>query len=244
MRIWPAIDLRDGKCVRLQQGDYHRETVFGDNPVAMARRWLDDGAECLHLVDLDGARDGRASNWRVIREIVSAVPVPCQVGGGMRDTDAIRQMLDTGAERVVVGTQALNDPDWFSEVCARFDGRIVLGLDARDGLVATNGWLETSNVSAIDLALRYSKFPIAAIVYTDIARDGMLTGPNLAEMEHMKSAVSVPIVASGGVSTLSDIVNLAQLRLDGCIVGRALYEGQLALSDAIGIGRSAVAESC
>jgi phosphoribosylformimino-5-aminoimidazole carboxamide ribotide isomerase len=243
MQIWPAIDLRDGRCVRLEQGDYSRETVFGDDPVKTARQWIEQGASCLHLVDLDGARDGRTTNLPVIREIVSSVEVACEVGGGIRDEDSIRAMVDGGVDRVVIGTKALQDPGWFAAMCKLFDRRIVLGLDARNGFVATDGWLKTSTVSAIDLAARYSAYPIAAIVYTDIARDGMLSGPNFDAMKQMKSAVGVPVVASGGVSSVSDVSELARLGLDGCIVGRALYEGRFTLPEILAASRSVVAES-
>ena len=241
MRIWPAIDLRGGKCVRLQQGDYNRETVFGDDPVAMARHWTDLGGECLHLVDLDGAREGSSLNFDVIRAIVSASDVPCQLGGGIRDERTIRAMLDIGLDRLVIGTKALKEPDWFVSMANQFPERLVLGIDARDGMVATNGWLETSTTRATELANRYAALPLAAIVYTDIARDGMLSGPNLDAMREMKLAVAVPVVASGGVSCIDDITNLAQLGMDGCIVGRALYEGAVRLPEMIEASKVATA---
>jgi len=237
MEIWPAIDLRGGKCVRLLQGDYKRETVFGDDPAAMARRWVAEGAPCLHLVDLDGARDGRSGNRAAIAAIVQAVQIPCELGGGIRDRQTIREMLDLGLARLVIGTKALKDPAWFRDMCREFPGRLAVGVDARDGRVATDGWLSTSEVAAVDLAREISREPIAAIIYTDIARDGMLNGPNLAAMEEMRRAVEVPVIASGGVTTAADVRQLAQRGLAGCIIGRTLYEGRLSLAEALAAAR-------
>lgn len=237
MQLWPAIDLRGGMCVRLRQGDYDRETVFGDDPVAMARRWVAEGGRFLHLVDLDGARDGRLTNRAAIEAIVRAVDVPCELGGGIRDERTIAELLDLGLSRLVIGTKAIHEPDWFREVCRRFPGRLVLGLDARNGRVAANGWLETSDVPATDLARKFAGEPLAAIVYTDIAVDGMLTGPNLAALEEMRQAVSLPLIASGGVACAADVGHLARLPVDGCILGRALYEGKLSMADALAAAR-------
>lgn len=233
MEIWPAIDLRGGNCVRLLQGDYCRETVFGTDPAAMARRWAAEGAQCLHLVDLDGARDGRSVNRDAIAAIVGAVDIPCELGGGIRDEETIRQMLELGLMRLVIGTQALKEPDWFRDMCRKFPGRLAVGIDARDGRVATDGWLATSEVSATALAREISREPIAAVIYTDIARDGMMAGPNFAAMDEMNRAVEVPVVASGGVTTADDVRRLAQLGLTGCIIGRTLYEGKLTLAEAL-----------
>lgn len=241
MQIWPAIDLRGGKCVRLQQGDYQRETVFADDPVAMARHWVDEGAECLHLVDLDGARDGLPVNAACVRAIVAAVDVPCELGGGIRDEAAIAHWLDTGLQRLVIGTRALDEPDWFRQMCRRFPQRLVLGLDARGGRVATDGWLTTSDTPATELAKSYVNEPLAAIVYTDIATDGMLAGPNLEAMRSLRSAVDLPIIASGGVTRAADITALASVPVEGCIIGRALYEGVLKLSDALAAARGGAA---
>ena len=237
MQIWPAIDLRDGKCVRLEQGNFDRETVFGDDPVEMARKWVAQGAQCLHLVDLDGARDGRPSNHDVIGRIVSAVQVPCQLGGGIRDEATIRALLNAGVDRLVIGTKALREPDWFRKMCDQFPDRMVLGIDAEGGLVATDGWLQTSDQPATELARTLAHDAIKAIVYTDIAKDGMLAGPNLEAMSEMNQAVSVPVVASGGVTTEQDIRNLANLGMAGCIIGRALYEQRLTLADALSASR-------
>jgi phosphoribosylformimino-5-aminoimidazole carboxamide ribotide isomerase len=233
MRVWPAIDLRGGKCVRLRQGDYQRETVYGDNPAAMARQWVGQGACCLHLVDLDGARDGSTANFQAVRQIVTAVDVPCELGGGIRDEETIARYLKLGLSRLVIGTRALKEPDWFRQMCRRFPGQLALGIDAKGGLVATDGWLATSTTSAIELARQFATEPLTAIIYTDISRDGMLQGPNLAAMAEMDAAVDLPVIASGGVTTAADVRELAKIGLDGCIIGRALYEGTLTLAEAL-----------
>jgi len=231
--IWPAIDLRGGNCVRLRQGDYAQETVFGDDPAAVARRWQAEGARQIHLVDLDGARDGKLVNGEAIRAIVSAVSVPCQLGGGVRNETTIRELLALGLERLVVGTQAIRQPDWFRGMCRAFPGRLALGIDARGGRVATEGWLEVSDVAATDLARDFAGEPIAAIIYTDIARDGMMAGPNFEAMREMREASALPVLASGGVTVADDVAELARLGLAGCIVGRTLYEGRLTLRGAM-----------
>jgi phosphoribosylformimino-5-aminoimidazole carboxamide ribotide isomerase len=233
MEIWPAIDLRGGKCVRLKQGDYAQETVFGEDPAAVAREWHAAGARYLHLVDLDGARSGKVENWPAIEAAVTAAPLTCELGGGIRDEETIARLLDLGLARLVIGTLAIRQPDWFREMCRRFPGRMVLGIDARDGLVATNGWLETSRTEAVGMAQSFASEPLAAIVYTDIARDGMLQGPNVAALDAMRRAVDLPVVASGGVTTADDVTQLAALPMAGCIIGRALYEGTLTLADAL-----------
>ncbi len=239
MQIWPAIDLRGGKCVRLQQGDYERETVFGEDPAAMARHWVDLGAECLHLVDLDGARDGQPVNLASIQAILREVDVPCELGGGIRSEQTIARLLELGLERLVLGTGALRQPDWFRRMCREFPDRLVLGIDARDGRVATDGWLQSSEVGAIDLARQFAGQPVAAIVYTDIAADGMMAGPNVEAMAQMQAAVEVPVVASGGVTTSDDVARLAAVPMAACIIGRALYEGKLTLPEAICAGKGA-----
>ncbi len=233
MQIWPAIDLRGGKCVRLRQGDYNQETIYGDQPAEVARQWVDQGAEYLHLVDLDGARDGQLVNRSAIVAIVSAVSVPCELGGGIRDEATIGELLDLGLYRLVVGTQAIKRPEWFRQMCGAFPQRLVAGIDARDGRVATDGWLETSHVEATTLAGELSDLPLSAIVYTDIAKDGMLAGPNVPAMAQMAAATRTPVIASGGVTTVADVRALAATGVAGCIIGRSLYEGTLTLPDAL-----------
>lgn len=245
MQILPAIDLRGGQCVRLRQGDYAQETVFGNDPVEMAQRWENEGAERLHLVDLDGAKAGRPVNHEVVRRIVQAVKIPCQMGGGIRDEDSIRLMLDdVGLDRVIVGTQALKQPEWFQAMTLAFFDRVALGLDARNGQVATEGWLDVSKTSALDLARQYVGLPLAAVIYTNIANDGMMQGVDpdtLADLERLAD-MGLPVIASGGVTTLDDIHRLTaihrrQPKLVGAIVGRAIYEGTIRVADAVEASR-------
>jgi phosphoribosylformimino-5-aminoimidazole carboxamide ribotide isomerase len=233
MQVIPAIDLRGGRCVRLRQGDFDQETVFGDDPAAMAARWESEGAGRIHLVDLDGAKAGRPVNVEAVRQIIARVGIPCQLGGGIRDEATIAAWLESGIERVVVGTQALRDPEWFGRMARAYPARLLLGLDARDGRVATEGWLETSGVAALTLARQFDALPIAGIIYTDIARDGMLEGPNLESTAALAEAVRTPVIASGGVGTLDDLLRLAALPIAGCIVGRALYDGRFTLRSAL-----------
>jgi phosphoribosylformimino-5-aminoimidazole carboxamide ribotide isomerase len=233
MQVIPAIDVRGGRCVRLRQGDFDQEMVFGDDPSAMAVRWESEGAARIHLVDLDGAKEGRPVNVEAVRQVVAAVGVPCQLGGGIRDEATIAAWLEQGLDRVVVGTQALRDPDWFGRMARAYPGRLLLGLDARDGCVATQGWLEVSSVAAMALAQEFDPLPLAGIVYTDIARDGTLEGPNLHAIQALAGAVRTPVFASGGVGCLEDLEHLAALPIAGCIVGRALYEGRFSLSSAL-----------
>ena len=232
MRIIPAIDLRGGRCVRLQQGDYGRETIFGDDPAAMALKWEREGATRIHLVDLDGAKEGRPINVDAVRGILKSVSVPCQLGGGVRDDDTIDAWLDAGIERVIVGTRALKDPEWFRRAAEQRPGKLVLGLDARGGKVAAQGWLDVSDVDALTLALALDDLPLAAVVYTDIGRDGMLQGADLETTGALARRLKSPVVASGGVGTLLDLVRLAELPIAAAIVGRALYEGRFGLIEA------------
>jgi phosphoribosylformimino-5-aminoimidazole carboxamide ribotide isomerase len=234
MQVIPAIDLRGGRCVRLRQGDFDQETVFGDDPTAMAARWESEGAARIHLVDLDGAKSGRPVNVESVKRIVETIKVPCQLGGGLRDQATIATWLNAGLDRVVVGTQALRDPDWFGRMAETYPGRLILGLDALDGRVATQGWLDVSSVQALTLARQFEDLPLAGIIYTDIARDGTLGGPNVQAIAAMAAAVRTPVIASGGVGDLKDLERLATLPIAGCIVGRALYEGRFSLADAIG----------
>ena len=233
MQIWPAIDIRDGKCVRLTQGDYAQMTIYGDNPADMAQQFVANGATGLHIVDLDAARDGTSFNREAIGMIAREVKVPCQLGGGIRSAEVIADYLDRGVQRLVVGTKALTDPDWLAEMSRRYPGQLLVAIDARQGRVTTNGWLKTSDTMATDLARQIAGHPLAGIVYTDISRDGMMSGPNFVAMQEMADTVDVPLIASGGVTTREDIHRLVAMGLDGCVVGKALYEGRLSLADAM-----------
>lgn len=239
MQIWPAIDLRGGKCVRLRQGDYEQETIFNDDPVAVALGFQAAGAKHLHIVDLDGAREGSPVNLPAVQDVVAAVDMECELGGGVRDEQSIAELLEFGLSRLVVGTSAIKQPDWFRETCRAFPNKLVLGIDARDGWVATDGWLETSSTSAVELAQQFANEPLSAIVYTDIATDGMMAGPNTRAMAEMQSNVDLPVVASGGVTTLDDVKALAEAGLAACIIGRALYEESFTLSDALATAAAA-----
>jgi phosphoribosylformimino-5-aminoimidazole carboxamide ribotide isomerase len=245
MQIWPAIDLRGGKCVRLRQGDYQQETVFAQEPADVARQFAEQGAQHLHIVDLEGAREGLPLNLPSVQDILAAVGdrIECELGGGIRDEQSIRELLDFGLARLVVGTSALTDPDWFRGMCRQYPHRLVLGIDARDGRAATDGWLKTSDVSAVSLACQFGNEPLAAIIYTDIATDGMMKGPNVEAMAQMQAAVEVPVIASGGVTTADDVARLAAAGLAGCIIGRALYEGTLTLPDALRVAGEAAKQT-
>ena len=229
LQLLPAIDIRDGKCVRLRQGDYAQETIFSDDPVAMAERWVADGASMLHLVDLDGAKAGHPVNTRVIGEIVRRAGVPCQLGGGLRTDSGIAEALDLGIARAIIGTQAVRDPGWFRQAAARHPGQLVLGVDAKNGQVATEGWLDVSQVTAIEVASWYRDSPLAAIVYTDIAKDGMMSGPNFEMTQELQRSTPHHVVASGGISTQDDVLELARRGISACILGRTLYEGVITL---------------
>ncbi len=235
MEVWPAIDLRGGKCVRLRQGDYQQETVFDDDAAAVARKFAAAGARRLHVVDLDGAREGTSVNLPAVQDILASVDMQVELGGGVRDEQSIIELLGFGLSRLVVGTSAIKHPEWFHEIVRKFPGRLVLGIDARDGRVATDGWLETSELGAVELAQQFNDEPVAAIVYTDIATDGMMAGPNVKAMAEMQRAVKLPVVASGGVTTLDDVRALGKAGLAGCIIGRALYEETLDLEQAVSL---------
>jgi phosphoribosylformimino-5-aminoimidazole carboxamide ribotide isomerase len=236
MEVIPAIDLLDGKCVRLYQGDYDRAQVFNENPVEVAKQWLQEGATRLHLVDLDGAKQGKPVNWQAIEAIVKAVSVPVQVGGGLRDRACVAQLIDRGVDRVILGTVAVEEPQLVTQLCEEFPGKIAVGIDARNGKVATRGWLETSQVNAIELARQMATQGVAAIIYTDIHRDGTLTGPNHEALRELASAIDLPVIASGGISSLTDLLSLLSLEsagVTGVIVGRALYTGDVKLTEAV-----------
>lgn len=243
MDVIPAIDLLDGRCVRLYQGDYQQSQVYNENPVEVARQWADEGATRLHLVDLDGAKQGKPVNLGTIEAIVKAISIPVQVGGGLRDRPSVAQLLNLGVERAILGTVAVENPSLVEELCRAFPGQIVVGIDARNGKVATRGWLETSEVLATTLAEQMAKLGVAAIIYTDIHRDGTLSGPNHEALRELANHLSIPIIASGGVSSLTDLLGLLALEplgVTGVIVGKALYTGDVNLSEAlraIGPGR-------
>ncbi|ACK73304.1 phosphoribosylformimino-5-aminoimidazole carboxamide ribotide isomerase [Gloeothece citriformis PCC 7424] len=236
MEVIPAIDLLDGRCVRLYQGDYQQSQVFSENPVEVARQWVEQGANRLHLVDLDGAKAGKPVNLSAIEAIVRAVSIPVQVGGGLRDRSSVAQLLNLGVNRVILGTIAVENPQLVQQLSQEFPGQIVVGIDAREGKVATRGWLETSEVQATELAQNMAHLGVAAIIYTDIHRDGTLKGPNIPALRELATAVNVPVIASGGVSSLTDLLSLLALEpsgVTGVIVGRALYTGEVDLSEAI-----------
>jgi phosphoribosylformimino-5-aminoimidazole carboxamide ribotide isomerase len=239
MRIYPAIDLLNGKCVRLRQGDYSRETVFSDDPVSVARRWIEAGADRIHVVDLDGAKSGKPVNGSIIREIAETVRVPVQLGGGLRNGEDLAAVFDAGIRWAVLGTRALQDPTFVRDSAARYPNRIVLGIDAKDGYVATDGWLKVSRVTATELAVQFADAGIAAIVYTDIATDGMMSGPNYPALAELQKAVCIPIIASGGVSSVEHVQRLLEGGVPGCIIGRALYEGSLDLTTLLNLTRPA-----
>jgi len=233
MYIIPAIDLRDGKCVRLIQGKYDRQITYQDDPVKQAREFISAGAEWLHIVDLDGARIGWPVNTGTISAIAALRQLKIEVGGGLRNGESIKQLLDIGVERVIIGTKAVNDFEWFSRMAENFSGKIALGLDARGSKVAVHGWTKDSPQQLLEFAIKAAKLPIAAIIYTDITKDGMMTGPNLKRTKALIKAVKVPVIASGGVSKIDDIKELLKIGAEAVIIGRSLYEGTLSLSDAI-----------
>ncbi len=240
MIVIPAIDLKEGRCVRLEQGLMERDTVFNDNPAAQALEWQNQGAELLHIVDLDGAFAGEPKNRAAIEAIVGAINIPTQLGGGIRDLATVEAYLSLGVGRVILGTAAQRNPELVKEACAKFPGRIVVGIDAKAGMVAVQGWAEVTGVTAVELAKQFEGYGVAAIIYTDIARDGMLQGPNLEATKALAEAISIPVIASGGVSTLKDIENLMAIEssgVTGVITGKAVYTGAIKLAEAIALTR-------
>ena len=243
MIVIPAIDLKDGKCVRLEQGLMEFDTVFNDNPGAQARAWQDQGAELLHIVDLDGAFAGEPKNREAIEAIVRAVSIPTQLGGGIRDMATIEAYLSLGIGRVIIGTAAQRNPELVKEACEKFPGRIVVGIDAKDGMVAVQGWAEVTGVTAVELAKKFEGFGVSAIIYTDISRDGMLQGPNLEATKQLAESITIPVIASGGLSTLQDIRNLMTVEsagVTGVITGKAIYTGAINLAEAIRTGKGTI----
>lgn len=236
MLIIPAIDLKGGQVVRLSQGDPLRQIAYSADPVAMAKRWEDEGAPILHVVDLDGAFAGTPQQLSVVAQVARSIRIPVQLGGGLRSLAALEQAFASGIERAVIGTAAIQDEGFLREAAHRYSGRILLGIDAKNGKVAVRGWVEATELLAADLAIRAADLPLAAIIYTDIERDGMLTGPNLGALQQMAQAARHPIIASGGIATLDDIKRLATLEptiVIGALVGKALYEGRFSLNEAM-----------
>ena len=241
MIVIPAIDIKNGRCVRLKQGRMSDETVYSDFPEEIAARWYNQGAERIHIVDLDGAVKGRPVNSETIRKIVKAVPVPTQLGGGIRDMDTIKSYLDLGITQVILGTIAYRNPELVTDACNRFLGRIILGIDASKGRVAVEGWVEKTETAPVEMAKRFENDGISAIIYTDIQRDGMTSGPNIEATKELAEAITVPVIASGGISGTDDIrrvMSLEEYGVTGVITGRAIYEGTMDLAEAIKITRS------
>jgi len=237
MLLIPAIDLKDGKCVRLKQGDMNDSTTFGEDPAAMARRWLDAGARRLHLVDLNGAFAGKPVNETAIKAILKEVgeEIPVQLGGGIRDLDTIERYLDGGLSYVIIGTAAVKNPGFLKDACTAFGGHIMVGLDAKDGKVATDGWSKLSGHEVVDLAKKFEDYGVEGVIYTDIGRDGMLTGINIDATVKLAQALSIPVIASGGLSNIADIEALCKVEgegVEGVICGRAIYSGDLDFSAA------------
>jgi phosphoribosylformimino-5-aminoimidazole carboxamide ribotide isomerase len=236
MLIIPAIDLKEGKCVRLEQGLMDRATVYSDDPATTAKHWEAQGAELLHVVDLNGAFAGVPKNLEAIKAIRAAIKIQIEVGGGIRDMATIRTLVSIGIDRIILGTAAIENPAFVQEACAVFPGKIIVGIDAKDGMVAIKGWAEVTAVKAVDLALRMQEYGVIAIIYTDIKRDGMLTGPNIEATKALAKALHIPVIASGGVHTMKDIEDLLAVRysgVSGVITGKAIYSGSLDLKEAI-----------
>lgn len=240
MIVIPAIDLKHGVCVRLEQGLMDRDTVFNENPAAQALEWQNQGAELLHIVDLDGAFAGEPKNRTAIEAIIKAISIPAQLGGGIRDIATIEAYLSLGVTRVIIGTAAQRNPELVREACSRFPSKIVVGIDAKNGMVAVQGWAEVTGITAVELARQFEDSGVTAIIYTDISRDGMLQGPNLEATQALAEAVSIPVIASGGVSSLDDIRNLMAIEhsgVTGVISGKAVYTGAINLAEAISLSK-------
>jgi phosphoribosylformimino-5-aminoimidazole carboxamide ribotide isomerase len=241
MIIIPAVDIKYGKCVRLVQGRKDDETVFSDDPAAMAQKWAKAGAELIHVIDLDGAFEKSPQNLGAIKKILQTVDAPIQLGGGIRNEQTVRQFLDLGVERVIIGTEAIHHPEFVARMSEIYPGRIIVGIDAREGRVAIEGWTETTRIKAIDLARRFENCGLAAINFTDIYRDGTQTGPNIEETRRLAEAIEIPVVASGGVASIQDIHNLLPLEtvgVIGIITGKALYSGTLDFEEALAVVKS------
>ena len=233
MIIFPAIDMKDGKCVRLEQGLFDKVTVFGEDPVEMAKKWESEGAEFLHLVDLDGAKDGVPKNLEIIKNICKAIEIPIQLGGGIRDKETVKILLDAGVNRVILGTVAINDRDLLVDLVKEYGERIVVSIDAKEGLVAVNGWVNVSEVQSIDLVKDLEEIGVKTIVYTDIAKDGMMEGPNFDIYNTIREQSNIDVIASGGVSSIDNVKKLSEMNMYGAIIGKALYTNDIKLKDAL-----------
>ncbi|MCG8484022.1 MAG: 1-(5-phosphoribosyl)-5-[(5-phosphoribosylamino)methylideneamino]imidazole-4-carboxamide isomerase [Clostridia bacterium] len=231
MIVFPAIDIKDGKCVRLKQGDFNQVDTFGTDPSEMAVRWEAEGGKYLHIVDLDGALKGNTANKEAVKRILERVHVPVQFGGGMRNEAAIKSMLDMGISRVILGTSALKDKSFTKDMIAEYKEKIAVSIDAKNGLVAVDGWTNVSETKAVDLAKELTAWGLKTIIYTDISKDGMMAGPNFEELDNMNTYVDADIIASGGVSTASDVKKLSEMKLYGAIIGKALYTGAIQLTN-------------
>jgi len=242
MIVIPAIDLKDGKCVRLRQGDYNDSTIFSDSPVDMAKKWEGFGIDRLHLVDLDGASSGNTDNFNVIKEIAQTVSIPVEIGGGIRSIETIETYLEAGISFAILGTAAVKNPELVKEACKKFPGKIIVGIDAKNGYVATDGWLETSNVRVEELINAFEEAGVAEIIYTDISRDGMMQGPNFESIEEVARGTNIPLIASGGFTTIDDVHKILTLKdagVSGYILGRSIYEETIDLKEAIKISAMA-----
>ncbi|MEG2670308.1 MAG: 1-(5-phosphoribosyl)-5-[(5-phosphoribosylamino)methylideneamino]imidazole-4-carboxamide isomerase [Oscillospiraceae bacterium] len=237
MKIYPAIDIINGQCVRLVQGDYSQKTTFSQEPLLVAKEWQDLGGEFLHIVDLDGAKNGDMPNFELISHIATSLNVPIEVGGGIRNMDCVDKYLNAGVSRVIIGTSALKSPDFVKIAVDKYGDKIAIGIDAKDGKVAINGWEEVSDIEALDLAKQMEHIGVKYIIYTDIATDGMLKGPNITAMSDMAKHVNVNIIASGGVTSIDDIIKLKETNVEGAIIGKALYTKNIDLKQAITKGR-------
>lgn len=239
MQIFPAIDLKNGQCVRLFQGDFSKQTVVNEDPIAQAKAFASDGATYLHIVDLDGALEGRPVNLEIIKKMQTVAKIPVQVGGGIRSMAQVDYYLESGVNRVIIGSAALTNPDFLRAAVQKYGSKIAAGIDAKNGFVATSGWLDVSQVSYLDLAKQMEEMDVETIIYTDISRDGTLTGPNLEQMAALQKHVSINLVASGGVSSRADLEALAKLGLYGAIAGKALYNGNISMSDVVEVEQHA-----
>jgi len=233
MKILPAIDIKNGKCVRLTQGDYNRVTEYGDDPVEVAKKWESQGADIIHIVDLDGAKSGQLINLEVIKKIVASVNIPIQIGGGIRTTDSVENYIKAGVMRVIIGTAAVTQPEWLKDMVAKHDDKICVSIDAINGNIATEGWQNVLSLNAVDYILELESIGVKTIVYTDISKDGMLKGPNFEMYEVIDKQTNVDIIASGGVTTLADVKRLKEIDMYGAIIGKALYDGVIDLKEAI-----------